>query len=114
MDLRQILGQGAHFQFEQNVFQGAAAGLDAQGFAHAVHRNGEDHFFVFSDFVQINMEQLVGKDVVLNLLDDGQAVGLGVALDGEIEQDVFGGGAVNDVADVLEIDFQFLGLVELP
>ena len=88
--------------------------LTPSGFAHAVHRDGEDDFFVFGDFVQINVEHLVGKDVVLDFLDDGQAVGLGVALHGEVEQDVFGGGAVDDVADVLEIDFQFLGLVELP
>ena len=76
--------------------------------------HGEGDFLVFGDFVQINVEQLVGQDVVLDFLDDGQAVGLGVALDGEVEQDVFGGGAVDDIADVLEIDFQVLGLVELP
>ena len=37
-------------------------------------------------------------------------LGLGVALHGEVEQDVFRGGPVDDIADVLEIDFKVLGV----
>ena len=93
------------------MFQGAAARFDAQGFAHALHRDAEDDFFVFGNFVEVQMEDLFGENMALNFLDDGEAVGLGVARNGQVEEDVLGGGAMNGIADVEEIDFKALGLV---
>jgi hypothetical protein len=37
-NFRQVLRQGAHFEFEQNVFERAAAGLDANGLADGFDR----------------------------------------------------------------------------
>jgi hypothetical protein len=95
------------------VFQRAAAGLDAGGIAGAFHGDAEGDFFVFGHLVEIQMKDLVGKNVALNLLDDGKAAGLGVALNSQVEEDVFGGGAMNRIADVEELDFKALGLVVL-
>ncbi len=77
---RQILGQGADFQLEQDVFQRAAAGLDAHGLADGFHRHHDGDLFVLGDFVQIDVEHLVGQDVVLDFLHQRQALGLGIAL----------------------------------
>ena len=87
--------------------------LTPDGFARRFHRHGEGDLFVLGHFVQINVQHLVGQDVVLDFLDDGQAVGLGVALHGEVQQHDFRGGAVDDIPDVLEIDFKVLRRVEL-
>jgi hypothetical protein len=95
------------------VFQGTAAGFDAHGLAGAFHRDVENYFFVFSDFVEIHVEDLFGKNVALNFLDDGEAAGFGVALNGQVEEDIFGGGAVNGIADVQDIDLKALGLAVL-
>ena len=54
-DLRQILGQGAHFKLEENVFKGPAAGLDAEGFAGGLDGDLDGDFFRFGNFVQVNV-----------------------------------------------------------
>ena len=48
---RQIFGQRANFEFEHDVFQRAAAGLDAGCFADGFHRDMHGDFFVCGNFV---------------------------------------------------------------
>ena len=86
----------------------SAAGLDAEGFADGFDGHLDGDLFVLGHFVQIDVKQLVGQNVVLDFLHQGQPLGLGVALDREVQQHDLRGGAVDDILDVLEFEFQIL------
>jgi hypothetical protein len=49
--------------------------------------------------------------VVLNCLHQRQAPGLGIALDGQIQEHNLGMGAMYDIVYVFELDFEILGRV---
>ncbi len=102
------LGKARTFSLNKNVLKGSAAGLDAEGFADGLDGHQDGDFFRFGDFVQVNVQHLVGQNVVLDFLHQGQPLGLGVALDREVQQHDLGGGAVDDILDVLEFEFQVL------
>ncbi len=108
--LRQILRQAAHLELEQDVFQRAAANLDAGGFAGGFHRNRDGDFFVFGDFVQIQMNHLAGQRMVLDFLHQREALGAGVVFHGQVHQQIFRDGMMQQVGNVIEADFEVLRL----
>ena len=108
--LRQILGQGADFELEQDVFEHAAAGFHAGGFADGFHRHLDGDFFVFGDFMEIHVQHLAVERVVLDFLHEREAFGARVVLDGQIHEQVFRGGMVDQIAEFLRADFEVLRL----
>ena len=88
------------------MFESAAAGLDAEGFADCLDGHQDSHLFVLGDFVKINVEDLVGQDMVLNVLDQRQPLGLGIAGHREVHQNNLGSGPMDRRFDVLKFDFQ--------
>ena len=92
---RQILRQAADLELEQNVFEHAAAGLHAGGFAGGFHRHLDGDFFVFGDFMKIHMQHLAVERMMLDFLHQREALGAGVVFDGQIHQQVFRDGMVD-------------------
>ncbi len=80
-DLRQILGKGARFDLKQHVFEHAAIGLDADGFAFGFDRHHDGDFFVFGYFMKIDMKHFAVEGVMLNFLNQRQPFGAGIFLD---------------------------------
>ena len=108
--LGQILGQGAHFQFEHHVFEHAAAVFHTGRFASGFQRHQNDHFFIFGHFMEIHVQHVAFQRVVLDFLHQREALGAGVVFDGQIHQQIFGSGMVNEVAKFLGADLEVLRL----
>ena len=107
---RQILGQAAHLDLEQNVLQHAALGLHALGLADGLDRHQDGHLLVLGHFVEIHVQHLAGEGMVLDFLHQGQPLGPGVVLDRQVHQEVLGNGMVNQVFHLLGVDLQVLRL----
>ena len=71
---RQIFWQCAHPNLEKYVLEDAAAGLDTGRFAGAFDRYHDGDLFIGRHFVQIDMQNLGFERVVLNFLEQGQAL----------------------------------------
>ena len=108
--LRQILGQAADFELEQHVFEHAAAGLHAGGFADGFHRHLDGDLFILGHFMKIHVQDLAVERVMLDFLDEREALGAGVIFHGQIHQQIFRSGMVDEVADFLRVDFEVLRL----
>ena len=108
--LGQILGQAAHLDLEQHVFEHAAVGLDALGFADGFDRHHDGDLLVLGDFVEIHMQHLAAERMVLDFLHQGQPLGPGIVLDRQVHQEVFGDGMVNQVFHFLGVDLEVLRL----
>ena len=99
--LRQILGQGAHLEFEKHVFQHAATVFRYTGrFAGGFQRHHDDDLFTLGHFMEIHVEHIAVQRVVLDFLDQGEAFGPRVAFDGQVHQEIFRGGMVDEVAGI--------------
>ena len=109
-ELRQVLGQAASADPEEDVFQNAAAGLDTFGFAEGLDGDADGHLFVFGDLVEVHVQDLAGEGMVLDFLHQRQALGPGVILDLQVHQEVLGDRAVDEVFHFLDLDFEILGL----
>ena len=107
---RQILGQGADFELEQDVFEHAAAVFHAGGLANGFHRHLDGDLLVFGDFVEIHVQHLAVERIVLDFLHEREAFGARVVFDGQIHEQVFGGGMVDQIAEFLRADFEVLRL----
>ncbi len=59
--------------------------------------------------MKIHVQHLAAQGVVLDFLHQGEALGAGVVLDGEIHQQVFRNGMVDQVLHFLGVDLQVLG-----
>ena len=105
---RQIFGQGADFELEQDVFEHAAAVLDAGGFADGFQWHMDDDLFIFGDLVEIHMQHLAVERVVLDILHEREAFGARVAFHGQIHEHVFGDGMVDQILEFLRADFEVL------
>ena len=110
IELRQVLGQAASADPEEDVFQNAAAGLDTFGFAEGLDGDADGHLFVFGDLVEVHVQDLAGEGMVLDFLHQRQALGPGVIFDLEVHQEVLGDGAVDEVFHFLDLDLEILGL----
>ena len=106
--LGQILGQRAHLQLEHDVSKDAAVVLDAGGFAGGFHGHHDGDFFSFGNLVQIHMQHGLRQRMMLDFLEQREALGPGVALDGEIDEQVFRDGMVDEIFKFLGADFQAL------
>ena len=106
--LGQIPGQGAHFQFEDHVLEHAAAVFHAGRFADGFQRHQDDHFFVFGHFMEIHVQHVAFERMVLDFLHQREAFGAGVVFDGQIHQQIFRNGMVDEVAEFLGADFEVL------
>ena len=87
-----------------------AAGLHARRFARRFERNVDGDLFIFGDFVEIHMQHFAAHRVVLDFLHEREALGLGIALHGQVDQEVFGNRVVDEVADLLGIHLEVLRL----
>ncbi len=105
---RQIFRQRADLELEQNVFEHAAAGFYADGFAGRFHRHLDGDFFVLGDFVKINVQHLAVERMMLDFLHQREALGAGVVLDGQIHEHIFRNGMVEQVGKFLGVDLQVL------
>ena len=94
-------GRAADLELVQNVFEHAAAGLHAGGFAGGFHRHLNGDLFVFGDFVEIHVQHLAVERVMLDFLHEREALGAGVVFDGQIHQQVFRDGVMQQVGKFL-------------
>ena len=78
-------------------------------FTHGFVGHPKGDFFVFGDFVQVLMEHLEAHCVVLHLLNQRQALGLGIAFDGQVQKHDFRVGGLDDVLEFFERNLKFLG-----
>ena len=92
------------------MFEGAAAVLDAGGFADGF--NGHEHgdLLVFGHFMEIHMDDLAGERMMLDFLQQREALGAGVVLHREVYEQVFRGGMIQQVANFLANHFDVLRL----
>jgi hypothetical protein len=73
-------------------FQGAAEVLYAIGFAKCFHRNGRVQLLVGTNCMEVDVEDVTTQWVVLDLLNQGQAIGtLATIRNLEVDQDVLTG-----------------------
>ena len=107
---RQILGQPANFDFEQNMFEHAFAGLDANGFADRFDGHHDRNLFVLGDLMKIHMHEFAAQRVVLDFLQQRQPLRTGIVLHREIDQEVFRRRMLDQVANFLGADLQVLRL----
>ena len=108
---RQIFWQRARFDPEQNVFQDPAARLDPGRFTFGFNRDHDGHFLVFSDFMEVHMEEGAAQSMMLHLLDEGQPFGAGIAGNIQIDQNIFRSRMVDEVFEVAERNLELLGSV---
>ena len=92
------------------MLQHAALGLHALGLADGFDRHQDGYLLVLGHFVEINVQHLAGEGMVLDFLHQGQSLGPGIVLDGQVHQEVLGDGMVNQVFHFLGVDFQVLRL----
>ena len=107
---RQILGQCADLELEQDMFEHAAAVFHAGGFANGFQRHLDGDFFVFGHFVEIHVQHLAVERVMLDFLHERETPGARVAFHGQIHEHVFGNGMVNQITEFLCADFEVLRL----
>ncbi len=106
----QILGQGAHLQFEHDVFEHAAGVFHPGRLADGFQRHLDDDFLVLGHFMKIHVQDVAVQRVMLDFLDEREAPGAGVIFDGQIHQQIFRDGMVDEVAEFLGVDLEVLGL----
>ena len=65
--------------------------------------------------MEIHVEHVAVQRVVLDFLDQREAFGPGVAFDGQVHQEIFRGGMVDEVAELLgaELDVLRFGLLAI-
>jgi len=100
-ELREILRETADVDGLGDDGERAAVGLDAMGFADGAHRDGGGHRGVRVDLHDVDMEELLGDRVTLELLDEGEHL---LAVDIEVDE---GGGVAlgaHEVAEGLLLD----------
>ena len=107
---RQILGQAADLELEQDVFEHAAAVFHAGGLANGFQRHIDGDPFVFGDFMEIHVQHLAVERVVLDFLHQREAFGARVAFHGQIHEQIFRGGMVDQILEFLRADFEVLRL----
>ena len=107
----QILGQGAHLQFEDHVIEHPAAVFHAGRFADGFQRHLDDDLFVLGHFMKIHVQHVAFQRVVLDFLHQREALGAGVVFDGQVHQQVFRNGMVDEVAEFLGVDLEVLRFV---
>ena len=106
--LRQILGQTADLEFEQNVFEHATAGFHASRFPGSFQRDVDDDFFVFGDFMEIHVQHVAFERVMLDFLHEREAFGARIAFNGQVHQHVFRGRMVDEFLKFLRVDLEVL------
>ena len=79
------------------------AGFDADGFAHEFQRDAGVDDLVFADGVEIEVGDVTGERVVLHVLDESE-LGLVEILNGEVDEDLLGGGAVEHGFDFAAVE----------
>ena len=104
----QILGQSAHLQFEDHVFEHATGIFHASRFADGFQRHQDDDLFVLGHFMEIHVQHVAFQRVVLDFLHQREAFGAGVVFNGQIHQQVFRNGMVDEVAEFLGAEFEIL------
>jgi hypothetical protein len=105
---RQILGQGTDPELEQDVFEHAAAVLNAGRFADGLDRYLDNHLFVLGHLMQIDVQDFAVEGVMLNFLDQREAFGARIVFHRQIHEQIFRGGMVDELADFPGVDFEVL------
>ena len=82
--------------------------LTPSGFAGRFHRHLHGDFFVLGDFVKINVQHFAVERMMLDFLHEREALGAGVVFDGQIHEQIFRNGMVQQVGKFLGVDFQIL------
>ena len=82
-ELRKILRETANVDGLGDDGERAAVGLDAMGFADGAHRDSSSHRGVRVDLHDVDMEELLGDRVTLELLDQGKEL---LAVDVEVDE----------------------------
>jgi hypothetical protein len=108
--LRQILRQAADLELEQDVFEHAAAVFHAGGLANGFQWHIDGDSFVFGHLVEIHVQHLAVERVVLDFLHQREAPGARVAFHGQIHEQIFRGGTVDQILEFLRADFEVLRL----
>ena len=90
------------------MFEHAAAVFHAGGLANGFHRNLDGDLFVFGDLVKIHVQHLAVERVVLDFLHECKTFGAGVAFDGQIHEQIFRDGMVDQVLHFFGVDFEVL------
>ncbi len=92
------------------MFENATLGLNTLSLAYGLDRDADGDLLGFSNFVEIDVQYLSGKRVVLDFLDQRQPFGTGIVFDGKIDQEVLGNGVVNQVLHFFRIYLKVLWL----
>ncbi len=83
-------GSARHLDLEENVLQHAAACLDADCFADGLNGHVDGHHFVFGHFMKVHVENVAFERMMLNILNQRQALGARIILHCKINEHVFG------------------------
>lgn len=106
-DLGKILRQTPDGQRAHILLEEAAIGLDADGFASGLERNLGLDLLSHGDCVEIDVEDFSTDGMMLDLLDEGEAVGdLGSVGDLEFDEDILTHGMSEKLVDFLAGDFE--------
>ena len=109
-DFREIFWEtldiyGVHIDLENS-----AVIFNAAWFADGFHGNAGVKFFVFFDRMKIYVKNFLGNGVVLDLLNQGEAISwAGRGLDRQIDKHVFAGGLTEQFSDFAGIDREVNG-----
>ena len=96
------------------MLQRAAANFHAGSFAGRFHRHLHGDFFVFGDFMETNVQHFAVERVMLDFLHQREALGTRVFFHGQIHEQVFGNGVVQQVWQILELTSKFCGAAWRP
>ena len=106
----QVLRQSAGFDLEQHVFQHAAISLHTLGFADGFDWHHDGDLLVLGDFVKIHMQHFPAQGMMLDFLHERQPLGPRVFFDREVNQEVFRGGVMDQIPELLRADLDVLRL----
>ena len=84
--LRQIFGQPTDPDLKQHVLKHAALGLHTLGLTKGLDRHQNGHLLVLGHLVEIHVQHLAAKRMVLDFLHQRQPLGARIVLDGKVNQ----------------------------
>ena len=105
--LRQILRQRADLEFENDVFENAAASFDADRFAGGFNGHHDGYQFVFGDFMKINVQHFSGQRVMLDFLNEREAL---LLVHVQIHENVLGEGLIDEIGHFAPDKLEIFGL----